>query len=111
MAVHNSVLCLDFSVLSSHPMHREGSDEPSRRAHGRAMGIDRAAIATDQAQGWPWQTAYQGSSGTERHLLDSAYRCCLGGSPQAFPLTPDLPPALPGVGGIGRAKGSAGSTS
>ena len=97
-------------LLSARRMLGEESDEPSRRAHGRAMGIDRAAIAADQAPGWSWPTAYQGSSGIERHLLDSAYRCCLGRSTQALSLIPDLPPALPRVGGIGCAKGSAGGT-
>jgi transposase len=106
--VRNSVLCLDFSVLSARRMPGEESDEPSRRAFGRTVEVDRAAIAADQARGWSWLTAYRGSSGIERYLLDSAHRRRVGRFTQALSLIPDLPPAFPRVGGCRDAKSGAG---
>jgi transposase len=62
------------------------------------MEPDRAAVTQSRASRWTGATAHRGPSGIQWHLLDSENRSTLGRFARAFPLIPDLPPALPGVG-------------
>ena len=78
-----------------------GANEPSRRVKRRTMESDRTAATEDRARGRPWPTSYRRSGSTQRHFLDSAYRCPLGRSSGTLSLVPDLPSTIPGVGRVG----------